>query len=51
MILYDTAYTSLVVEQYILKLLGFYKRLQDAKDEKSPGENIYKVTIEVEELD
>jgi hypothetical protein len=51
MILYDTSPTSLAVEQYILKTLGFYRRLQDAKDEKSKDENIYKITIEVEELD
>jgi hypothetical protein len=50
--LYDTAATSMDVERIILQRLKYMHRdPHHAKEEVLEGENVYKVTINVEEME
>ena len=53
MIIYDSAKSSLDVEQFILEKIGEFKSIEDLK--RSPyinkSDNIYKITITVEQVE
>jgi hypothetical protein len=49
--IYDSAATSIDVERFILQQLEFFKTPREALDFSLPGENVYRISIEVEQVE
>lgn len=51
MVIFDSAATSMDVERFILQQLGYYKTAREALDFSLAGENVYRISIEVEQVE
>lgn len=51
MTIFDSAATSMDIERFILQQLEMFKTPKEALDASIKGENIYRITIEVEQCE